>query len=85
MARKPKKPAATRARGRIPARVKWSAPTGARGTLLLVATRKGAWIYRAAAARKAWKPDGPHFLGHVISHLVLDPRDGKTLLAAAAR
>ena len=27
--------------------------------------------------------DGPHFLGHTIHHLVLDPRDGRTLLAAA--
>jgi hypothetical protein len=27
--------------------------------------------------------DGPHFLGHTISHLQLDPRDGRTLLAAA--
>jgi photosystem II stability/assembly factor-like uncharacterized protein len=27
--------------------------------------------------------DGPHFLGHIINHLVLDPRDGRTLLAAA--
>jgi len=25
--------------------------------------------------------DAPHFLGHIISHLVLDPRDGRTLLA----
>ena len=52
-------------------------------TLVLVATRKGAWLYRADAAREAWQVDGPHFLGHVISHLVLDPRDGRTLLAAA--
>jgi photosystem II stability/assembly factor-like uncharacterized protein len=50
---------------------------------VLVATRKGAWLYRADAAREAWQVDGPHFLGHVISHLVLDPRDGRTLLAAA--
>jgi len=55
----------------------------ARGTLVLVATRKGAWLYRSDAARKAWRADGPHFLGHTISHLVLDPRDGRTLLAAA--
>ena len=27
--------------------------------------------------------DGPHFLGHNISHVQLDPRDGRTLLAAA--
>ena len=26
--------------------------------------------------------DGPHFLGHIVNHLVLDPRDRKTLLAA---
>jgi photosystem II stability/assembly factor-like uncharacterized protein len=52
-------------------------------TLVLVATRKGAWIYRGDAARGSWQVDGPHFLGHVISHLVLDPRDGRTLLAAA--
>jgi hypothetical protein len=35
------------------------------------------------AWRKAWKVDGPHFLGHNISHVQLDPRDGRTLLAAA--
>jgi photosystem II stability/assembly factor-like uncharacterized protein len=51
--------------------------------VLLVATRKGAWLYHGDAARKSWRVDGPHFLGHVISHVVLDPRDGGTLLAAA--
>jgi hypothetical protein len=51
--------------------------------VVLVATRKGAWIYRGDAARSRWQVDGPHFLGHVVSHLVLDPRDGRTLLAAA--
>lgn len=53
------------------------------GVTVLVATRKGAWLIHGDTARKTWKADGPHFLGHVISHLVLDPRDGKTLLAAA--
>jgi hypothetical protein len=52
-------------------------------TVLLVATRKGAWLYHGDATRKSWRSDGPHFLGHVISHLVLDPRDHRTLLAAA--
>ena len=56
----------------------------ARRVVVLVATRKGAWLYRGDAARKKWKVDGPHFLGHIINHLVLDPRDGKTLLAAAS-
>jgi photosystem II stability/assembly factor-like uncharacterized protein len=52
-------------------------------TALLVATRKGAWIFRSDARRTSWAVDGPHFLGHIISHLVLDPRDKTTLLAAA--
>jgi hypothetical protein len=52
-------------------------------TALLVATRKGAWILHADANRKQWHSNGPHFLGHVIHHLVLDPRDGRTLLASA--
>jgi len=54
-----------------------------RGVLVMVATRKGAWLYRSDAARKAWRTDGPHFLGHTVHHLMLDPRDGRTLLAAA--
>ena len=54
------------------------------GSLLLVATRKGAWIYHGDPSRRQWRADGPHFLGHIIHHLVLDPRDGKTLLAAAS-
>jgi len=50
---------------------------------VLVATRKGAWIYRADSQRSMWEVNGSHFLGHIISHLVLDPRDKTTLLAAA--
>jgi photosystem II stability/assembly factor-like uncharacterized protein len=52
--------------------------------LLLVATRKGAWIFHGDGARRTWRADGPHFLGHIIHHLMLDPRDGRTLLAAAS-
>ena len=52
-------------------------------TVVLVATRKGAWLFYGDAARRTWRADGPHFLGHIINHLVLDPRDGRTLLAAA--
>jgi len=58
-------------------------PAKARRILVMVATRKGAWLYHGDAARKSWRADGPHFLGHVISHVVLDPRDRRTLLAAA--
>ena len=55
----------------------------ARRMVVLVATRKGAWLFHTDAARRTWRADGPHFLGHTISHLVLDPRDRRTLLAAA--
>ena len=55
----------------------------ARRLVVLVATRKGAWLYHADAGRKSWRADGPHFLGHIVSHLVLDQRDGRTLLMAA--
>src|SRR5258708_1076080 len=57
--------------------------TAARRVAVLVATRKGAWVYHGDATRKNWRVDGPHFLGHIVNHLVLDPRDGRTLLAAA--
>ncbi len=51
--------------------------------VVLVATRKGAWLFHGDAKRKTFTADGPHFLGHNISHVKLDPRDGRTLLAAA--
>ncbi len=51
--------------------------------VILVATRKGAWFFHGDGRRKTWRVDGPHFLGHTISHVQLDPRDGRTLLAAA--
>ena len=53
------------------------------GPTVLVATRKGAWLFHGDATRRKWRLDGPHFLGQVIHHLVLDPRDRRTLLAAA--
>ncbi len=59
-------------------------PRGNGGPLLLVATRKGAWMFKGDTARRKWETDGPHFLGQIIHHLVLDPRAGRTLLAAAS-
>ncbi len=58
-------------------------PAATARAVVLVATRKGAWLFHGDAQRKTWRADGPHFLGHIVNHVVLDPRDGKTLLAAA--
>lgn len=66
-----------RAAGRGPARK--PPPTA---PVLLVATRKGAWLLHGDTARRRWSIEGPHFHGHVVHHMVLDPRDGRTLLAS---
>jgi len=50
--------------------------------LVLVGTRKGLFILSADKRRRNWAIDGPHFLGQAVHHAVLDPRDGRTLLAA---
>jgi len=50
---------------------------------LLIATRKGLWTLASDDARRTWRIAGPKFLGHIVHHATLDPRDGKTLLAAA--
>ena len=54
------------------------------GPVVLVGTRKGAWLLRSDASRTRWAMRGPLFLGHIVQHLVLDPRDGRTLLMATA-
>ena len=62
-----------------------ASPAAAKGAVaLLVATRKGAFILKADKARRTWKTVGPIFLGQIVHHTVLDPRDGRTLLAAAS-
>jgi hypothetical protein len=58
-------------------------PADRAGPVLLVGTRKGAWVLVADAARRGWSIGGPMFLGHVANHLVLDPRDRRTLLLGA--
>jgi hypothetical protein len=50
---------------------------------LLIATRKGLWTLAADATRRTWKLAGPAFLGNIVHHARQDPRDGRTLLAAA--
>jgi len=50
---------------------------------LLLATRKGLWQLHGDPARRSWRVAGPQFLGHIVHHCIADPRDAKTMLAAA--
>ncbi len=59
------------------------ASRGAQRVSLLVGTRKGAFIFHGGEGRREWRLDGPHFLGSMVNQVVLDPRDGETLLLAA--
>ena len=80
-------PSRARAKAKPKARAKSASGRGqapSRRVVLLVATRKGAWILRGDPSRLTFRAEGPHFLGQIVNHLVLDPRDGKTLLAATS-
>jgi len=50
---------------------------------LLIGTRKGAFVLRGDRTRRTWKLSAPMFLGHIVHHVVLDPRDRRTMLMAA--
>lgn len=54
------------------------------GPVLLVGTRKGAFLVAGDSDRASWWMQGPMFLGHIVHHAVLDPRDRRTLLMGAA-
>ena len=54
------------------------------GPTLLVGSRKGIFVYRSDSARRTWTLSGPYFLGQVVHHVVADPRDGRTWLAAVS-
>lgn len=51
---------------------------------LVVATRKGAFILRGDLDREHWSVSDPLYLGNVVHHVVLDPRDRRTMLMAAS-
>src|SRR5512144_816180 len=53
------------------------------GNTLWIGTRKGLFQLRGDARRRGWKLVGPQFLGHVIHHVVPDPRDPRSVLVAA--
>jgi hypothetical protein len=55
----------------------------ARGSVgLFVGTKKGAFLLKSDKSRRHWKLVGPWYLGNKVHHVVLDPRDGRTLLMA---
>src|SRR5262245_2082296 len=67
-----------------PARTKKAKPTPTPNSVaLLIATKKGAFILKSDSKRREWQLTGPIFLGHIVHHLMLDPRDQRTLLLAA--
>src|SRR5499427_7351012 len=53
---------------------------------LLVATKKGGFILSSDNKRRRWDIKGPIFLGNIVHHMALDPRDmgeGRVMLMAA--
>ncbi len=50
--------------------------------LLLIGTRKGAFFLKSDGDREKWKLRGPELYGQIVNHVVLDPRDGETMLFA---
>jgi hypothetical protein len=48
-----------------------------------VGTRKGLFALRSDARRRTWRLAGPQFFGHIIHHVVQDPRDRKVVMVAA--
>jgi photosystem II stability/assembly factor-like uncharacterized protein len=51
--------------------------------MLFIGTRKGLWFVEPGPNGSGSKVEGPHFLGHVVHHAVLDPRDRTSLLVGA--
>jgi photosystem II stability/assembly factor-like uncharacterized protein len=54
------------------------------GPVLLAGTRKGAFIVSATADRNSWNVSEPMFLGHIVQHAMIDPRDRRRLLLAVS-
>ncbi len=57
---------------------------GSGAVTLLIGTRKGSFTLKSDRTRRRWKLSAPMFLGHIIHHVVADPRDRKTVLIAAS-
>jgi len=50
-------------------------------SLLLVGTKKGAFVFSSKDGRRSWKVSGPHFKGKEVYHIAFDKRN-KMLLAS---
>jgi len=68
---------------KMPIQKKAAKSPGGTSVTLLTATKKGAFIITSDSKRRNWKINGPIFLGNIVHHLVLDPRDSRTMLMAA--
>ncbi len=53
-----------------------------RGVVVMVGTKKGAYLLRSSASRVRWTREGPLFPGEPVFHMSFDPRDGASLYAA---
>ena len=49
---------------------------------MLVGTKKGGFIFHSPDRRR-WSVQGPYCAGMPVYHMILDPRDGRTVYAAA--
>ena len=50
---------------------------------LLIGTRKGAFILRGDKTRRTWKKPEAMQVGSIVHHMVMDPRDQRTILMTA--
>jgi photosystem II stability/assembly factor-like uncharacterized protein len=50
---------------------------------LWIGTRKGLFALRGDAQRKTWKLQGPQYLGHIVHHVMVDPRAPRHMVMAA--
>lgn len=53
--------------------------------LLLVGTMKGAFLFHADAARRAWRMSGPHFRGEAVYSIAFDQRGGRRRVLAGGQ
>src|SRR6266511_443327 len=60
-----------------------SAKTKTDTVALLIATKKGGFILSSDNKRRRWDIKGPIFLGNIVHHMALDPREGRAMLMAA--